>query len=632
MKNSIKISVTTIIAAVFIIAIGYALFLSVPVISDETTTMANAAWLAGYDWDLMVAALGGYYYRFGQALLTVPFFAFLKDPAMIYRLSMVLQAMIQVSIVPVVYAICRRHLRVKSEVLAVLLGAAICFVPSMTLYVYYYRGDFLLGVLPWYVLLAFLETMRADEEGKSGKRIFWTILAVLFSVFSYSAHTRGIVVLLALLIAAILVRVFWKRKSLHWPVLFAGAAVFLYIDSRTGQMLKSALYSLSGLNANALESTNVGQYFSIFSFSALKDLFMLCLSWLQTLIASTQGLVWLGIVVAFVVLAKVLCFKKSDITDAEKTVVLFSGLIFAGYYAAGALFFRGTYLALRTGALERRVDRLLYDRYAICGAGMIIFVALYALCVQTEWLKWKGKLICVAGAGAIFFIWLKKILPTALKYKGYIYNTIILNTFQKIENPANILSGQKYSRRGLLLISIFGICMLVGILLVSVVRKKWMPYTLLGLVLLSDLALMEVNFVKVRKASNDYVVKATEDVVDFMGTFEDEITDEFPYILKGGLSGIKIQFYQSQLMSYRMFGKNQEEALELTDYFMISKHGDVDLTWFEDDYYTFADFDYENAAYDIVYVKGERLKEKLEQLGYKMEKYIPENGMEEDKK
>ena len=174
--------------------------------------------------------------------------------------------------------------------------------------------------------------------------------------------------------------------------------------------------------------------------------------------------------------------------------------------------------------------------------------------------------------------------------------------------------------------------MLMGILLVSVVRKKWMPYTLLGLVLLSDLALMEVNFVKVRKASNDYVVEATEDVVDFMGTFEDEITDEFPYILKGGLSGIKIQFYQSQLMSYRMFGKNQEEALELTDYFMISKHGDVDLTWFEDDYYTFADFDYENAAYDIVYVKGERLKEKLEQLGYKMEKYIPENGMEEDKK
>lgn len=630
-KNRKEFVVIVIVVSFLVMILG-AWPLSVPVISDETTTMANAAWLVGYDWDLMVAALGGYYYRFGQALLTVPFFAFLKDPAMIYRLSMVLQAMIQVSIVPVVYVICRRHLRVKSEVLAALLGAAVCFVPSMALYVYYYRGDFLLGVLPWYVLLAFLETVRADEEGKSGRRIFWTVLAVFFAVFSYSAHTRGIVVLIALLMAAALVRVFLKRKSLHWPVLLAGAAVFLFVDSRTGRMFQSALYSLSGLNANALESTDVGQYFSIFSFSALKDLFMLCLSWLQTLIASTQGLVWLGIVVFFVVLAKVLWFRKNDVTDAEKTVVLFSGLIFAGYYAAGALFFRGAYLALRTGALERRVDRLLYDRYAICGAGMIIFVALYALCVRTEWLKWKSRLICVAGAGVIFFIWLKKILPTAIKYTGYIYNTIILNTFQKIENPANILSGQKYSRRGLLLISIFGICMLVGILLVSMVRKKWMPYVLLGVVLLSDLALIEVNFVKVRKASNDYVVEATEEVVDFMETFEDEITDEFPYILKGGLSGIKIQFYQSQLMSYRMFGKNQEEALGLTDYFIISKHGDVDLTWYEDDYYTFADFDYENATYDIVYVKGERLKEKLEQLGYKMEKYIPENRMEEDKK
>ena len=350
MKNRKEFVVIVIVVSFLVMILG-AWPLSVPVISDETTTMANAAWLVGYDWDLMVAALGGYYYRFGQALLTVPFFAFLKDPAMIYRLSMALQAMLQVSIVPVVYVICRKHLRVKSEVLAALLGAAVCFVPSMALYVYYYRGDFLLGVLPWYVLLAFLETMRADEEGMSGRRIFWTILAVFFAVFSYSAHTRGIVVLIALLMATALVRVFLKRKSLHWPVLLAGAAVFLFVDSRTGRMFQSALYSLSGLNANALESTDVGQYFSIFSFSALKDLFMLCLSWLQTLIASTQGLVWLGIVVFFVVLAKVLWFRKNDVTDAEKTVVLFSGLIFAGYYAAGALFFRGAYLALRTGGM-----------------------------------------------------------------------------------------------------------------------------------------------------------------------------------------------------------------------------------------------------------------------------------------
>ena len=100
----------------------YAVQLSVPVISDETTTMANAAWITGYDWSLMIAALGGYYYRFAQALMTVPFFAWLDEPDAIYRLTMVLQTIIQTSIVPVVFVICRRHLKVASEKVAVLIG------------------------------------------------------------------------------------------------------------------------------------------------------------------------------------------------------------------------------------------------------------------------------------------------------------------------------------------------------------------------------------------------------------------------------------------------------------------------------------------------------------------------------
>ena len=45
------------------------------------------------------------------------------------------------------------------------------------------------------------------------------------------------------------------------------------------------------------------------------------------------------------------------------------------------------------------------------------------------------------------------------------------------------------------------------------------------------------------------------------------------------------------------------------------------MTWYEDDYYFFDDFDYANAEYDIVYVKGNRLKDKMESLGHKMRKY-----------
>lgn len=93
----------------------YAVQLSVPVIGDETVTMGNVAWLEGYDWSFMIAALGGLYYRYAQALMTIPFFKCFTDPADIYRWSMVLQAVIQSSIVPVVYVICRTSSQSKRK-------------------------------------------------------------------------------------------------------------------------------------------------------------------------------------------------------------------------------------------------------------------------------------------------------------------------------------------------------------------------------------------------------------------------------------------------------------------------------------------------------------------------------------
>ena len=184
----------------------YSCLLAVPVISDETTTMANAAWLFGYDWSWMIAALGGYYYRFGQAFLTVPIFAIFDDPHMIYRFCMILQSLIQASIIPIVYIILRRHLMVKSQLIATFIGTAVCLVPSMVLYTFYYRGDFLLGVLPWYVLLLFLEIISAIENGKKIGRLKNTFLIAFFTIFAYAAHTRGIIVFIALVLNCFIIK------------------------------------------------------------------------------------------------------------------------------------------------------------------------------------------------------------------------------------------------------------------------------------------------------------------------------------------------------------------------------------------------------------------------------------------
>ncbi|MCC8067638.1 MAG: hypothetical protein LIO94_11165, partial [Clostridiales bacterium] len=203
---------------------------------------------------------------------------------------------------------------------------------------------------------------------------------------------------------------------------------------------------------------------------------------------------------------------------------------------------------------------------------------------------------------------------------------ITLNTFQTIEDPSTILSGAYYGKAALVGACLLGLGMMAAVLLLSCRKKKWTPSAVLALVLVCDMFLIQVNYVKIRKASNDYVKEATADVVEFLQAMEDDIAEEYPYILKGGLSGIKIQFYQSQLMDYQLFGKKQEEMLNLDNYFIISKQGDIKLKWYEEDYYLFEAFDYENAEYDIVYVKGDALAQRLEELGYQMIEYIPEES------
>lgn len=606
---------------VFMFLSLYGLQLSVPVISDETITMANNAWLVGSDWSLMIASVGGYYYKYLQPLIVFPIFKWIENPEMVYRLTMVIHSILHASIVWVVYTICVKYLRVKSKIIAVLMGMAVCLVPSSALYIFYYRGDLLLSILPWYALLYYL---KAFEEKKESSRIAYTIVVSVFCILSYMAHLRGIVVVIAIIISEICVRFFLKKKGLNILVLIISMVFLLLIDLKLSDYFRDAIYSVSGMKANSFAAIDSREYFDIFSYQAIKSIFMLCVGWCYTLIVSTQGMILVGGIISCILIAKILG-KKSCLIDVEKIVVLICALVFFGYFAVGALHFKWDYLGICTGELTRRTDSLVYDRYSICGAGMIIFIALYTLAQRPKWFSIKTKIGSIVILGGVLVLFYQKIFPLILKYTGYTYNTITLNTFSKISDLSGILSGSYYDKKALLYITVIGVISYAFILLLTFFRKKKVMYAILLFIIMWDVCLIHVNFTKIRKASNDYIVSSTKNVVDFLQEMETKVVKLYPYILKGGTSGTKIQFYQSQLSDYKMFGKKQEKELNIDNYFIISAHDDVDISWYENDYYIFEDFDYTNIESDIIYVKGNGLKEYLEDIGYKMIKYDPVN-------
>ena len=360
-KKNVILYLTTGLAMLILFA--YAWQLEVPVISDETITMANAAWFLGDDWSLMIAAVGGYSYRYVQALLTIPFFSFFEDPQNVYRFSMLLNAVFQVSLIPVVFLICERHLRVNSPGKSTFLGVAVCFVPSAVLYIFYYRGDLLLYILPWYALLVILEIKKAVQEKKNSIRIIYSVILAFLCILGYASHTRGIVLLLAVLICIGIINICFKQKTVHWKSFLIAGILLGILEFLLSNYLKEALYSISGLNANAIETTDMGGFFNIFSWDALKSILMLCISWMYTLFLTSGGLVLVGIIVLCRLLIKNFWLKDGTLSIQEKIVIIFSGLVFVGFYAVGALHFKWNYLGLRTNELTRRVDSLLYDRY-----------------------------------------------------------------------------------------------------------------------------------------------------------------------------------------------------------------------------------------------------------------------------
>ncbi len=90
--------------------------LTVTYITDETGTMANAAFLAGMDWSVFIDKTGGYYYKYGQALFWYPIFALVKDSFLIYKLIMAENAVFLSLEGVCVYQILRKHLKVESEI------------------------------------------------------------------------------------------------------------------------------------------------------------------------------------------------------------------------------------------------------------------------------------------------------------------------------------------------------------------------------------------------------------------------------------------------------------------------------------------------------------------------------------
>lgn len=609
-RNKIMLAV---VLFVFFAILG--MKLSVTYITDETGTMANAAFLAGYDWSNFIDNTGGYYYKYGQVLFWYPIFALVKDSIWIYKLIMLENAALLSIEAVCIYIILRKHLKIENKGQACLITAITTITPAAVLYSLFARADIILVAFSVYVLYFLMEAWynRNDKKRQMG----YTLLSVLCAVYSAMCHSRGIVWVIAVTMVVIVMHIWTKEKMVHYGVYVVSLSVFMLLDKVLTKYFKSSIWGEDGARHATVEVIDFEKLKMIFTPDGIKTMIKLVMGWLFNFMTSSMGLALLGIFAAFVVIW-LFFFKKKDIRPEEAILCGYGFLTFAGSLALGVIFFFPYVYKVYCEGSAARADRLVYDRYLAGTISIAVLMGIYFIFYRKDIFKIISRCF-IAASGIVTLLFFRKYVGPFLNNHEFSFrNSIASNLFVDNGGRGNDVDYLPNISGDMFKTGLFACIILIIVLVIS--WTKWKKAALTGILCVFGISLL-ANYVKLRLNCDLNVVEKMQPLYEYSKEIP-EISEKNRYIYVDK-SAKRYKPMQLLFKEYGMYIRKHTPEGELDNYFIISKPNDFKEKLNEDDCYILTDFDYNDSEY-VIYVKGEELKEELEQNGKVLEKYLSE--------
>ena len=610
----------------FVIVAIMGCMLNVACVLDETGVVANAAYLAGYNWQDWVNATGNYFYKYGSALLYFPIMKLFNNPYVIYKLIMIVNAAL-LAIVPVcAYRILRIHLEVEDKKLCGMIAFVVGIVPSSVLYSLNAKADVALITWTWILLLTILECITTQKE--KNQYIISALIAFV-SVYLYMCHTRGIVFVIAAFMTVFVLRFVLKNKSIKFLTYLISLAAFMLLDKKLTSFFKTSIWG-SGQKKNTMEGYNFYKYRKMLSFTGVETVIKNTASWFFDTIIGTYGFVIVGFFFALCII--VWYFRKKGISQKEFIVSLYGALVFLGTMALGLLFFFGVNFNLMAETSSSRVDRMFYSRYMSPTYAIVILIAIYYLFIKAERFALKSKVFIAIFSGAlIIFVgtWVYGLTASC----GFSWRNVL--DCGMFYNPGYFgKDAGSYKGNGignaLMIGAIFGFILLVTYLVLShknVKRKR----TLICILAVCYMANLTCNYVKLRFNADMRTMNVCGSVFTQMEEIVDQyetVTEDFNDIYYDSSESSGYKFYQMGLPNFTVHVKNKAVFEEIDNAFIVARTHVVNERWMGDDCYLLEDYDYDNNV-NAVIVKGEELKEALEEHGINVMEMPEDYGQKE---
>ncbi|MFI0482158.1 hypothetical protein [Actinomadura sp. 9N215] len=312
---------------------------------DETGYLVAARWLAGSAGGDLT---GNTFYQGGYPLLLTPAYWASHDPATVYTIVMVINAVLGAALFPLGYAAARRLGLARPSALPVAFAAAL--LPATTFF-----GGFALAdaVLPTLALGWLLALDRFVREG----RAFDAAAASLVASYAAMVHTRGTVLLVVHVLALAVVAATRRRTARAVLAGGAAAAAGYAAGAALNARVQDALYPGGTRDlAAALElriTTVPGQAWALSGAAGQ----------IWYLIVSTWGLAGVGLAVATAVLVR----RRSPAPDRIMAAALLAATVAIAYASSAAL------------PDEHRVGNFAYGRYLSCLALVYTLIGAAAL-------------------------------------------------------------------------------------------------------------------------------------------------------------------------------------------------------------------------------------------------------------
>lgn len=579
-------------------------FLNVAAITDELNPLALGFMLRGENWTQYLIA-DGYYYKYGQLLFYLPFIVLIKNNYILYRVLLLINAII-VSFLPVcVYEILTQYLGCKKVEKSFQIAVIIGFIPAVLLNSKFIWAESLLLIIPWIIIILFLKLMDYDVSD-SEKWIYSVLIAVL-SVYSYMVHTRGIVILIASFLCTMVIRFILKEKNIKFLPYLGVTVILCLVDSLLGSIIRSYLYNGNEDLIGGTASFINGEFIkNVMSLSGLRVLGEEIMGWLYVSVSSTFGMTALGLFISFVILVSVR--KWRECSNQELIMVLFGLLLFCGSLMIGVLFFFNDLFEYAGIEIARRGDKIIYVRYLDPANVCISFIGLYYILVK----KGLGTKFCIFFSG-LSFILLQGFFVS--KIADRINNTIIwaqnLMTVNYLCDIKQSLRGGAYSTVGRLSsgIAIFGMIAVIIYIISMMYHKKNRIFFLIN----SSCFLVcyfwnAYNVIYRQDSYQTSIIKEYENVIKCVNDEE-----EFKNIyLDDEILRSSFQYIYSD---YYVITRRDDHRFSIDEMFILSPTGTYNKALYDNDYYEIVGSEDINEDYHL-YIKGERLNQILNASGY----------------